>query len=398
MKKFCPTRFWRGVLFRFCVLLVFALPGIGFAQSNYTPSELDTLVSNIALYPDPLLVQVLTASTYGEQIPAASLWAQSHKNLTGESLATAMENANLTYDPSVQALIPFPSVLAMMAKYKNWCDQLGDAVTSQKDDVMEAVQRMRQSAYDHGHLKSDEKVSVSQTESNITIVPVRTEYVYVPVYNPRVVYYTYADGYTRISYGTGVWLGTWYGEWGWGSCWFDWGPRVIYVRNTRWYAHRPIPHHPRRYVPPQRHGFGPPPPPRHGFASPPPARHSTVAPKPSQHTVPKPVIRNTNSQPVRISQPPKPMAPGVYEAGATAVTKTRFAPAPSTKPAPVAQPQRVYYHQNTENQGSTRPAPSPSSRSQYDDDDNSNSGRGSFRSGGSQGRSSGGFGKVGRRR
>ncbi len=262
------------------LLVVFlCIPGMAKAQSNYTPSELDTLVSNIALYPDPLLVHVLTASTYGEQIPAASAWAQGHKHLKGESLAEAMEQSNLNYDPSVQALLPFPTVLEMMAKYKAWCDQLGDAVTSQKDDVMDAVQRMRQSAYDHGHLKTNEQVNVQETSGNIVIEPVKTEVVYVPVYNPRVVYYVYADGYTRISYGTGVWLGTWYGEWGWGSCWFDWGPRVIYVRNTRWYAHRPIPHHPRRYRPPPHHGprHGPGMAPRH---DPPPTARRAVTPPP----------------------------------------------------------------------------------------------------------------------
>lgn len=234
------------------VLVAFLCFPISALAQNYSPSELDTLVSSIALYPDPLLVHVLTASTYGNELPAASAWAEGHKHLKGESLSTAIEEADLPYDPSVQALLPFPSVLSMMAKYGSWTDQLGDAVTQQKDDVMEAIQRMRQSAYDHGHLKTNEQVTVQETSGNIAIEPVKTEVIYVPVYNPRVVYYVYADGYTRISYGNGVWLGTWYGEWGWGSCWFDWGPRVIYVRNTRWYAHRPIPRHPHRYRPPPR--------------------------------------------------------------------------------------------------------------------------------------------------
>ena len=90
--------------------LVLCLGISGFAQANYSTSELDTLVANIALYPDPLLVQVLDASTYGNQIAPAALWAESHKNLKGETLANAIEEANLPYDPSVQALLPFPSV------------------------------------------------------------------------------------------------------------------------------------------------------------------------------------------------------------------------------------------------------------------------------------------------
>lgn len=232
--------------------LLFALPLICHAQSNYTASELDTLVANIALYPDQLLIHVLDASTYGDQIPGAAMWAESHKNLKGESLAAAIENANLPYEPCIQALIPFPTVLSMLNKYRVWTDQLGDAVTFQREAVMDAVQRLRNAAYNHGHLSSNELVKVERGE-NIVIVPVREEYVYVPVYNPRVVYYVHANGYTHVSYGSGVWIGTWFGEWGWGSCWFDWGPRVIYVRNTRWYAHRPIPHHPRRYRPEPRH-------------------------------------------------------------------------------------------------------------------------------------------------
>ena len=161
----------RSRIFKRFGLVAFLILGIHFpcfAQANYSTSELDTLVANIALYPDPLLVQVLDASTYGNQIPAAALWADAHKNMKGEALASAIEEANLPYDPSVQALLPFPSVLSMMSKYRTWTDQLGDAVTNQKDEVMEAVQRMRQKAYDYGHLKTNEQVKV-ETGDNITI-------------------------------------------------------------------------------------------------------------------------------------------------------------------------------------------------------------------------------------
>ena len=122
--------------------LVLCLSVSSFAQANYSTSELDTLVANIALYPDPLLVQVLDASTYGNQIPAAAIWAEAHKSMKGETLASAIEEANLPYDPSVLALLPFPSVLSMMDKYRAWTDQLGDAVTNQKEEVMEAVSRL----------------------------------------------------------------------------------------------------------------------------------------------------------------------------------------------------------------------------------------------------------------
>ncbi|MCF0222727.1 MAG: DUF3300 domain-containing protein [Fibrobacter sp.] len=197
------------------------------AVEKFSDSELDTLVATIALYPDPLLDHVLAASTYGDQIIGANSWSQAHKNLSGEGLAQEMERAQLPYAPSVLALIPFPTVLATMAKYKTWSDQLGYAVSMQKADVMESVQRLRKAAYDHGQLKSDEQVLVEKGVS-ITIEPVRTEYVYVPVYNPWVVYYVFAD-YPSIRYRHYAWLGPWYGDWGW-------GPRP-----------------PRRHTPPPRH-------------------------------------------------------------------------------------------------------------------------------------------------
>lgn len=319
--------------------LVLCFSVLGFAQANYSTSELDTLVANIALYPDPLLVQVLDASTYGNQIPAAAIWAEAHKNMKGETLASAIEEANLPYDPSVLALLPFPSVLSMMDKYRPWTDQLGDAVTNQKEEVMEAVQRMRQKAYDYGHLKTNEQVKV-ETGDNITIYPVQKEYVYVPVYNPRVVYYVRYDGYTRVYYGQGVWLGTWFGEWGWGSCWIDWGPRVIYVRNTRWYAHRPIPRHPRRYRPP------------HHYNSPPPRR---PAPAPATRVAPAPAARmSTAPAPARVSPAPAPA--------------TRMAPAypverrMSSEPAPriVTVPaQGNAYPAASPAPAARRPAPAP---------------------------------------
>ncbi len=271
MLKTCKKTMWLWL-----VLAAFVfLPTTAKAAEGFTNKELDTLVSTIALYPDPLLVHVLTAATYGDQIPAASAWAQSHKHLNGEALATAMENANLTFDPSVQALIPFPTVLATMATYRTWSDQLGDAVSFQKDQVLDAIQRMRQVAYNYGHLKTDDQVVVTKGD-RIIIEPTRTEYVYVPVYSPRVVYYVYADRYhPAVRYHHHAWLGTWYGEWGWGSCWFDWHAHYIYVRDYRWYPHRPIPHHPRRYnPPPRRHHHYRPEPPRHSRTEP-PRHHET---------------------------------------------------------------------------------------------------------------------------
>ena len=127
----------------------------------------------------------------------------------------------------------------MMADYGGWTDQLGYAVVMQKNDVMAAIQRLRHTASKFGHLRSDQYVKVSNGD-NITITPVRTEYVYVPVYNPHYVYYRYYDGYTTVTYTPGVWLGSWFGFWGWGACWFDWHSRAIYVRRAHWHPRAPL--------------------------------------------------------------------------------------------------------------------------------------------------------------
>ena len=253
---------------------VLCLPSTTRANDQFTSAELDTLVSTIALYPDPLLVQVLAASVHGDEIPGASDWANQHKNLKGQELANRIKLEELPYDESVQALIPFPTVLETMAKYQVWTDQLGDAVASQKEAVMDAVQRMRNAAYNHGHLQSNEQVKVIK-EKTIIIEPVRKEYVYVPVYNPHVVYYVYSNGYPGLRYRSGVWVGGYYDYWGWGSSRFEWDTHLIYVHDYRWYHNRPRPHHPpRRYAPPPRQNLHHAP--RHDTYAPPPSRPSKV--------------------------------------------------------------------------------------------------------------------------
>src|SRR6202035_5176051 len=99
-----------------------------------TPPQLDQLVSRIALYSDPLLAQVLTASTYWSEIPEAAAWADDHSYLTGDALARAIQEDNLPWDPSVLALLPFPSVLNMMARDMGWTQALGNAVLAQRPE------------------------------------------------------------------------------------------------------------------------------------------------------------------------------------------------------------------------------------------------------------------------
>ncbi len=109
-------------------------------------------MARVALYPDPLLAQALAAATYPNDIPAAAQWADQHHYLTGQALANAISADQLPWDPSVQALLPFPSVLDMMASDMNWTSQLGNAFLAQQQDVMDAVQRERAVAERYGYL------------------------------------------------------------------------------------------------------------------------------------------------------------------------------------------------------------------------------------------------------
>ena len=267
----------------FLLAAILCLPTSARANEQFTAAELDTLVSTIALYPDPLLVQVLAASVHGDEIPGAADWANQNKHLKGQELAERIKLEDLPYDESVQALIPFPTVLATMAKYQIWTDQLGDAVSTQKEAVMDAVQRMRNAAYNHGHLQSNEQVKVIK-EKTIIIEPVQREYVYVPVYNPHVVYYVYSNGYPGLRYRTGVWIGGYYDTWGWGTSRFEWDTHLIYVHDYRWYHNRPRPHNPPRYQnppPPKHHN---PAPPRNDRYAVPPSRPAKVPM--NHHTAP----------------------------------------------------------------------------------------------------------------
>ncbi len=249
---------------------MFAFPLMANAQSRYTSSELDTLVATIALYPDPLLVHVLDASVYVEDIPRASAFATANRHLKGDDLASAIERADLEYDESVIALIPFPDVLRKMSKYATWTKQLGEAVEMQKADVMDAVQRMRRVAHRNGYLSSDDKIAV-KVDDNVSIQPVREEYVYVPEYDPRVVYYVVSDGNIRLRYVNGVWTGAGLVYWGWDPFYYDWVHR------------RPHYRHPHRYAPPPRHRVKPRPAPGPRYDRPAPRRFDNPPP-PRSHS------------------------------------------------------------------------------------------------------------------
>jgi hypothetical protein len=202
----------------------------------YPAPELERIVSPIALYPDPLLAQVLAAATYADQIPDASRWADQHHYLTGPALTSAMAADQVPWDPSVQALLPFPSVLSMMASAMPWTQELGNAFLTQPNDVMDAVQRSRQTAVSYGYLRSNGQIVVA-TGPYIEIRPVNPDYIVVPYYDPLIVFAPPRRGFvvgTAIRFGFGVTLGVAFAPWGWHATHFGWREHAIVINNAPW--------------------------------------------------------------------------------------------------------------------------------------------------------------------
>ncbi len=197
--------------------------------------ELDKLVAPIALHPDPLLAQILPASTYPLEVVQASRWAQQHKGLNVEDLeaATAAE----PWAASVKALCPFPDVLLYMDEHLDWTTRLGDAVLNQEQDVVEAIQRMRLLAQTAGTLRSNDKQIVEVEEVGdrrvVVIRPYEPELIYVPVYDPEVVYYRPLHhvqddwAYGLFGFGAGVLASSMF--WDWDCDWY--GRRIVYDRD-----------------------------------------------------------------------------------------------------------------------------------------------------------------------
>src|SRR4029077_12356536 len=183
---------------RTAILMLLALiGGPVFAQApppSIPPDQLDQLVARIALYPDPLLAQILAGATFPDQIPDAARWADQHHYLTGQALADAIQADQLPWDPSVQALLPFPSVLDMMASDMGWTTDLGNAFLAQQQDVMDAVQRERKKARDFGYLRSNSQIIVDGGPY-ITVMPVNPGFVVVPYYDPRIVFFAPRPGF-----------------------------------------------------------------------------------------------------------------------------------------------------------------------------------------------------------
>lgn len=244
-------------------ILLLTVPAALLAQAPpplLGPGQLDQLVSRIALYPDPLLAQLLAAATYSDQIPDADMWANEHRYLHGDELARAINEDHVPWDPSVQALLPFPEVLHLMASDPGWTRELGDQFLSQRDAVMDAVQRMRHRAYQYGYLRSNPHLSVFVSGPSIVINPLGGLY-YVPVYNPGVVFAAPRAGFFvggALTFGVGIGIGAAFAPWGWGAARFGWGAHEVILNNHPWvrtYSNRAAYVHPYtvpRYQPARR--------------------------------------------------------------------------------------------------------------------------------------------------
>ncbi len=217
------------------------------------PDQLEDLVAPIALYPDPLLSQILVAATYPLELVQASQWLARNQGLTGAALTQAAQSQN--WDPSIQALVVFPNVVKQLNQDITWTTNLGNAFLSQQADVMDAVQRMRAKAQSAGKLASTPQQTVTSMPPGsgpgppvIEIQPADPQVIYVPTYDPFYIwgpplYYPYASWYYPHAYfgfGVGIPIGFYFGVgwggwggWGWHP---GWGGHTIIVNNN--FIHR----------------------------------------------------------------------------------------------------------------------------------------------------------------
>jgi len=200
----CLDPFLRfGLLIALCGLVCSPAQAQQASAAPLGKAQLEQLVAPIALHPDPLLSQMLMASTYPTEVVQAARWVKDHPGVSGTALEDAMQKQ--PWDPSVKALTAVPQALQMMSDKLDWTQQLGDAFLGQQPELLAAVQRLRQRAAAAGNLKSSEQQTVKTVEAPtgagtptgagqapmIAIEPANPEYLSVPVYDPRVVYGTW---------------------------------------------------------------------------------------------------------------------------------------------------------------------------------------------------------------
>ena len=251
---------------KYLIFSLLLVPIVAFAQNalstegnpTFSQQELDQMLAPIALYPDPLLSQILMAATYPLEVVEAARWSSANPNLKGDAAVQAVNNQ--TWDSSVKSLVAFPQVLQTMDQKIDWTERLGDAFLAQQSQVMDAVQKLRQKALEAGNLSSNSQIQVTQSEDNIEVAPANPEVVYVPYYDPSVVYgpWWWPD-YPPVYWDPWAGYG-WYGGFAWGigidigvdffyGSW-DWHDHGVYVRNPRYSGNG----HPWQHDPSHRHG------------------------------------------------------------------------------------------------------------------------------------------------
>jgi len=230
------------------ILLLVVSQG-SFAQQSsgaatFKQEELEQILAPIALHPDTLISQILMAATYPLEVALAERWARQNASLKGDALTAALEKQD--WDPSVKSLVNFPQVLTMMSEKLDWTQRVGDAFLADQKKVLDTIQSLRAKAQASGNLKTTKEQTVIVEEKIIKIEPANPQVVYVPTYNPTVVYgawpypayppyYYYPPGYVASSmfaFGAGVAMSAAWG-YAWGSC--NWGGGDVDVdvnRNT----------------------------------------------------------------------------------------------------------------------------------------------------------------------
>lgn len=321
-------------LFAALLALLVSLPAQ--AEERFAEAELDQMLAPVALYPDALLSQVLMAATYPLDVVEAARWTRAHPGLQGDEAVTKVTDE--PWDPSVQSLVAFPHLLQRMDEQLDWTRRLGAAFLGQEPEVMAAVQRLRQRAQAAGHLLPDERLRVVTGGEVIVIEPADARVVYVPYYDPWVVYgawwwpahppvvWTAWPGYTVArpgfwwGVGIGVTAGFFFGD-------FDWHHHHVKVVHVQNHYLRP---HGRTYRPIQVGKW------RHAPA---PRRYIE-----RQHVLPRPIVQRplevrrleaTRPAPVRLAPQARPMPPAL---GASPPPRRIEAP---RVPAPRADAPRV---------------------------------------------------------
>ncbi|HEX5613305.1 MAG TPA: DUF3300 domain-containing protein [Burkholderiales bacterium] len=249
-----PFRKW----FALFALLALAIPFAGQARAAYSQAELDQMLAPIALYPDPLLSQILMAATRPEEVAEAARWSADHRAVEGDTAVQMVQEFD--WDPSVKSLVAFPTVLERMGQSPDWTRNLGDAFIAQEPQVMETVQMLRQRAHAQGSLISDERVRIIEEPQAIAIVPANPQAIYVPYYDPWIAYGTWWwsayppfawdpwPGYAyRPYYGSAFWWGAPIGiSAGFFFGAIDWPRRYVRIAHTdnyyvrRWIERRQV--------------------------------------------------------------------------------------------------------------------------------------------------------------